>query len=85
MYNKEKYMLDQRVAESKRGVEEEERRLESLASPEELDRLTAEHNASIDQLRIQIEVGCSLTAVRHRVDCVTPSTCTVSLTRHDAQ
>lgn len=56
MYKKEKYMLDQKVAESKRGVEEEERRLASLATPEDLDRLTAEHNASIDDLRLEIQV-----------------------------
>lgn len=56
MYNKEKYSLDQRVAASRRGVEDEERRLGSLGASEDLDRLTADHNASVDVLRVEIEV-----------------------------
>ena len=55
-YNKGKYALDQKVAASKRGLEDEERRLESLRSAEDLDRLTVEHNASVDLLRVQNEV-----------------------------
>lgn len=60
VYNKAKYELDQTVAESKRGVEEEERRLAALGSSEELDRLTAEHNAAIDELRVQVEVRVNI-------------------------
>lgn len=59
-YSKGKYALDQKVAAGKRGLEDEERRLESLRSAEELDRLTVEHNATIDQLRVQIEVSATL-------------------------
>ena len=55
-YNKGKYALDQKVAAGKRGLEDEERRLESLRSAEDLDRLTVEHNASVDLLRVQNEV-----------------------------
>lgn len=62
-YNKGKYALDQKVAAGKRGLEDEERRLESLRSAEDLDRLTMEHNASVDLLRVQNEVR--LTADAH--------------------
>lgn len=55
-YINQKYALDQKVAADKRGLEDEERRLESLGAVEDLDRLTAESNASVDVLRVQIKV-----------------------------
>lgn len=55
-YNKEKQALDQKVQAGKRGVEDEERRLESQGAAEDLDRLTADHYATIDVLRVEIEV-----------------------------
>lgn len=57
VYKKEKYVLDQRVADGRRGVEEEELRLASMASPEELDRMAAEHDAAVEELRMEIQVG----------------------------
>lgn len=56
LYNKAKYKLDQTVAEEKRKLEEEDRRLASLDSPEDVDRMAAEHDAAIDELRVQNEV-----------------------------
>lgn len=55
LYNKAKYKLDQTVAEEKRKLEEEDRRLASLDSPEDVDRMAAEHDAAIDELRVQNE------------------------------
>lgn len=69
MYNKDKYALDQRVAASRRGVEDEERRLASLGASEDLDRLTAEHNASVDVLRVEIEVSAACCC------CIIPEWC----------
>lgn len=71
LYNKAKYKLDQTVAEEKRKLEEEDRRLASLDSPEDIDKMAVEHDAAIDELRVQIEVRykplfCFLTDGAHR-------------------
>lgn len=55
-YSKEKHALDQKMAAGKRGLEDEERRLESLGTAEDLDLLTHEHYAAVDVLRMEIEV-----------------------------
>lgn len=55
-YMKEKQALDQKVVAMKRGLEDEERRLASSETAEDLDRLTAEEYETSDVLRLEIEV-----------------------------
>lgn len=58
-YMKEKQALDQKVVAMKRGLEDEERRLASSETAEDLDRLTAEEYETSDVLRLEIEVTYS--------------------------
>lgn len=53
---KEKQALDRKVVAMKRGLEDEERRLASSETAEDLDRLTAEEYETSDVLRLEIEV-----------------------------